>query len=121
MEQTSFINDRKPVKTSHIFHADIVRCCQMYSTKVSVYSKSLHFAHLFHTYLSIRLCHMLQLTHAYFLFAEPNLAKKYCSCECALMFKESTDTWLNLFLQVNFKFMLRGIAPHHVTIVIWIL
>ena len=40
LEQTTFINDSKPVKTCHIFQADIVhvRYCQMYSAKISVYT-----------------------------------------------------------------------------------
>ena len=34
----SFINARKPVKTCHVFHADIVKICEMYSAKISVYT-----------------------------------------------------------------------------------
>ena len=37
-DPTSFINASKPVKVCHIFHADIVKLCQMYSANVSIYT-----------------------------------------------------------------------------------
>ena len=37
-DPTSFINASKPVKVCHIFHADIVKRCQMYSANVSIYT-----------------------------------------------------------------------------------
>ena len=36
-ESHKFINASKPVKVCHIFHADIVKLCQMYSANVSIY------------------------------------------------------------------------------------
>ena len=40
----------------------------------------------------MRLCHMFQFTPAYFFSDEPNLAKKKCSCERAIIhvLKENT-------------------------------
>ena len=73
-------NDSKPVKVCYIFHADIVKLCQMYSANVSIYRANLtEFAQLCHRYLLMRHCHMLLFTLAYFFFDEPNLAKKHCS------------------------------------------
>ena len=37
-DSTSYINANKPVKVCHIFHADIVKLCQMYSANVSIYT-----------------------------------------------------------------------------------
>ena len=37
-DPTSFINASKPATVCHIFHADIVKLCQMYSANVSIYT-----------------------------------------------------------------------------------
>ena len=37
-DPTYFINASKPVKVCHIFHADIVKLCQLYSANVSIYT-----------------------------------------------------------------------------------
>ena len=39
---TSLINASKPVKVCHIFHADIVKLCQVYSANVSIYTSKFY-------------------------------------------------------------------------------
>ena len=68
-----FINASKPVKTCHVFHADIVKFCKMYSAKISVYTSK---CNRVRSPLLMILCHMLRFTPAYFFLLRAKFRKK---------------------------------------------